>query len=234
MIEPGVYTGVFREVEVGKSPNTGTPCVATVWYIEEEDIERTVYTYINKNTMKTSFKKLDSIGFNGDFNDPAVEVEKVDLRCTHSEYDGKEREKWDFAAWGGVSVEKTDTKTIRELNAMWKKEVGSSPKPKAKAAQAPAKKAKSASEPEPEQEAEAEETSEEKDYSGMTPREIAWESFLEHKASEEAIEGLENGKSAKAAMEWAVILSDAIPDKEEEEFDDEDWENIKIYCETPF
>jgi len=232
MIEPGVYTGVFRDIEIGKSPNTGTPCVATIWYIEEEDIERTVYTYINKNTMKTSFKKLDSIGFNGDFNNPAVSVESVELRCVHSEYDGKEREKWDFAAWGGAAVEKTDNKTIRELNAMWKKEVGSSPKPKAKAKAAPApapKKEKPAPEPEPE----AEEP-EEQDRSGMTAREIAWESFLEHKASEEAIEGLENGKSAKATMEWAVILSEAIPAKEEEDFDDEDWENVKLYCEVPY
>jgi len=230
MIDIGVYTGVFRSIEVGKSPNTGTPCVATVWYIEEEDCERTVYTYINKNTQKISFQKLDSIGFNGDFDNPEVSIETVQLRCTHSEYNEQEREKWDFASWGGASVEEAEKKVIKDLNAQWKKEMGAPAKKKKKSD----KKSKPAPPPEPEETEEVEEEAEEEeDTSGQTPREIAWGSFLEHKASADAIEGLENGKSAKATMEWAALLSKAIPNKEEEDFTAEDWEAVRLYCSVP-
>jgi len=226
MIEPGTYTGLFRGIEVGKSPNTGTPCVATTWMIEEEDTERTVYTYINKNTMKTSFKKLDTIGFNGDFENPVVEIEQTQLRCIHSEYDGKEREKWDFASWGGAGVESADKKSIRDLNAQWKREMG-----------APDKKAKPKAKPKPEAappEPEPETEKDEPKKKGATARELAWESYLEHKATEDAIAGLEDGKSAKATLEWSTILAEAIPSKEEEDFGDEDWENVKLYCEVPY
>lgn len=229
MVEPGTYTGVFRSIEVGKSPNTGTPCVATVWHIEEEDCERTVYTYINKNTQKISFAKLDSIGFNGDFDNPDVSIETVQLRCIHSEYNEQMREKWDFASWGGASVQEADKKVIKDLNAQWKKEFGAPPKKKKSS-----KKDKPAPPPEPEpEEVEEEEEEEEADTSGMTPREIAWGAFLEHQASEDAIEGLENGKSAKATMEWAALISKAIPSKEEEDFTAEDWEGVRLYCSTP-
>jgi hypothetical protein len=254
LTEPGKYTGTFVAVEVGKSPNTGTPCVATTWHIEEEDIDRTVYTYINKNTKKTSFKKLEAMGFNGDFKAPAISVEQIELRCVHSQYvdketgEEKENEKWDLASWGGAAVEDADAKTIANLNAMWKKRdagdtAATAAKPKA-AKKGAAKKgaAKKATPPPPEAEPEPEAPEDEPEADdedetpsdGKTPRERAWESFLENKASEEAIEGLEDGKSSKAVMEWATVLTEAVPDKEEVDFDAEDWKGVKLFCEVPY
>lgn len=247
LTEPGKYTGTFVSIEVGKSPNTGTPCVATVWRIEELDIERTVYTYINKNTKKISFKKLEAMGFNGDFKAPAIDVEQIELRCVHSTYtddndEEQTNEKWDLASWGGAAVESADARTLSSLNQQWKKREkgadGDAAKPKAAAPKkkGAAKKGKTAPPPEPAPEPEPEDDASDDDSpsDGKTPRELAWASFLEHKASEEAIEDIENGKSATAAMEWSALIAEVIPDKDEGEFTASDWKEIKEHCEIPW
>ncbi len=235
MIEPGVYTGVFRKMEFGKSSKKGTPTMATTFYIEEAELERTVYTYITKNTMKTAFAKLDSIGFNRNFKEPDAVGESVQLRCAHEPYEGDNKERWEFASWGGANIDAPEQKTIRNFNAEWKKEMGTGKNKKKAAPPVVTEIPEPLEEEAPEEETPAIEEIDEPEEAdaGITAREIAWESFLENKASEAAVENIESGKSAKAAMEWEALLSKAIPDKEQEDFTAEDWENVKLYCEVP-
>lgn len=228
MIEPGEYTGTFVKVEFGKSENTGTPCMMTTWHIEEEDVDRTIYTYFTKNTMKHAMKKMESIGFNGDFENPEVSVEQTTLRCKEGiNQNGDAREEWEFASWGGgASLASADKKTIKELNAIYKKEIGgSAPKAKKKKA-APAPASKTAA-PAPEQE-------EEEVGDPESLRDDAWSAFVENKASEDAIAGLEEGKTTLAISEWSDFLSQAVPDKEEEDFTASDWSGVVKFMETPF
>lgn len=246
MIESGEYNATLVGVTFGKSKNTGTPCIASEWYIEEEETKRTVYTYLSKKAKKNSFKKLETMGFNGDFDNPEFSIEQTQLLCTISEYEddsgeSQENEKWDFASWGSPGVEDADRKTVKQLNAEWKKSHGSSApakkkgKPKSEeSAKPPKPKKDKKDEPEPEPEEVPEDENGEEDEDALTPYEQAWDAFIEHKASEKAIEGLENNKRQTALMEWSAILEDAIPDKDEEDFDDEDWEGVRKYCVTPF
>lgn len=245
MIDEGTYTAHLIGVTFGKSKNTGTPCLASEWHIEEEDANRTVYTYLSKLSKKNSYKKLKAVGFNGDFENPEFEVTTTELNCVHSEYedyngDTQENEKWDFASWGSPSVEEADRKTIKKMNAEWKKEVGGGT---ARAKKAPKKgtgkkaapaKPKPAEKPSEVPEPEEPEADSGDGEAADDPYTAAWNSFLQNKATEKALDGLENNKRQKALMEWAAILEDAVPDKEESEFDDEDWEAVRIYCETPF
>jgi len=252
MIEPGIYTGTLQGIEVGASGKKKTPCVAIEWYIEEEDTYRTSYWYLSKKAKKNTFKKLKFVGFNGDFDNPECSLESAELRCKHEPYedpetgDEEDREKWDLARWGGAGIDDADKKTVKDLNAQWKREMG-----------APAKKKKSMPPPPPEDEdddpepeepeaaAEEEETpapppakkkkkAAAKKDAGKTPRELAWDAFIEHKITEKALEMLEDGKSSKAVMEWTTLISEAVPDKEEEDFEASDWEAVQQYMETPF
>jgi len=239
MIDEGRYTAHLVSVTFGKSKGTGTPCIASEWAIEGEDINRTVYTYLSKKAKKNSYKKLKAMGFNGDYSSPDFAVQTTELICTHEYYtnaDGEteDRERWEFAIWGSPGIEDADAKTIKQLNAEWKKEVGESVGTTAAAAPSkkkPAKKKDAAVDeatgipepPEPEDE-DAE----------TDPYTLAWQAFLEKKASEKALNGLENGKRAQALKEWANLLERAVPDKDEEDFTDEDWEEVRKTAGVPF
>jgi hypothetical protein len=243
MAEGTVFTANLVSVTFGKSKKKKTPCIASRWHIEEEDIERTVYTYFTANNKKISFEKLEAVGFNGDFSDPQFSVETTKLRLIVSDYDDpetgetKESENWDFASWGGgVGLDDPDRKDIKQLNAEWKKNASAGDTAKKKA-----KKAKK-EEPQKEEIPESEETEgkddpdfakDGEDEEPMTPYEAAWDAFLEHKATEKARKGLERNKRQTAIMEWSKILAEAIPDKDETKFDDEDWENVRAYCALP-
>lgn len=239
MIEPGIYTGTLQSIEFGKSSN-GTPTIAIEWFIEAEDTYRTSYWYISLKAKKNTFKKLKFIGFNGDFQNPEATLESTDLRCKIEPYtnpdtgDEEDKERWDLARWGGAGVEAADKKTAKDLNAQWRKDVG-----------APAKKKKAAPDPEPDPEPEPEAEAEapaapppakknKPAADSKTPREQAWDAFIEHKITEKALKMLEDGKSSKAVMEWTLLIDEAVADKEEEDFEAADWEIVKQYIEVPF
>jgi len=256
MIDEGRYTAHLVSVTFGKSKGTGTPCIASEWAIEGEDTNRTVYTYLSKKAKKNSYKKLKAMGFNGDYADPDFTVTTTELLCTHEEYTNKEtdetedRERWEFANWGSPGIEDADAKTIKQLNAEWKRESGEKSSSAAAAAPSkpkPAKKkaaGKSKSEPEPEEvepeipEPEDEDIDEtepaESEGEDKDPYTLAWEAFVEKCATDKALNGLENGKRAVALKEWAALLERAVPDKDEEDFNNEDWEEVRSTAGVPF
>ena len=119
MIDPGTYEAQLTDWGTGSSVK-GTPYVWTKWSVEEES--RTVYSYLSSKAFDISFKKLNALGFNGDFTNPDFEKKHTELSCTHEEYDGKLKERWDFTDWGDSEYEQTnlDDQKKLSLNAMWK------------------------------------------------------------------------------------------------------------------
>ena len=204
MIEEGVYSGHLNEVQVGKSKN-GSDGVFTSWLIEGEDTTRTVYTYITANTEKYAIKKLQAIGFNFDFADPQCSMISTNLRCTHDEYNGEPKERWDFSYGGGIEVSPLDKSDVAKLNAKYKQYRSTSAPASARPAPpvpAPAKK--------------------------TVTREYVWDKFLDSKQCTDP----EN--ASMCAMEWSSLLSTVYPDVDESEFKSDHWAAVCLHMEVPF
>jgi hypothetical protein len=92
---------------------------------------RHVYIYLSDKSWETSQKKLESLGFNGDFCNPdfsdKIKNEGVELTCTHQQYEGEWRDKWELANWGGTEVKRASSDIVRQLQAKWKAKAGAKP-----------------------------------------------------------------------------------------------------------
>ena len=120
--ETGTFTGDLVEIGFSEA-DSGTPYVFTKWALET-GAERTVNTYLSDASWEMGIKKLESIGFNGDFKNPDCDVTQTDLICTHEYYEAKDKdvERWEFANWGGGQNHKeASSDLIRKMNAKWKK-----------------------------------------------------------------------------------------------------------------
>jgi len=204
LVEPGEYTGIIKNVVAGTSGEKETPCVAVEFLVEELDINRTVYIYMTEATAKYSVRKLEALGFNGDFENPECAAVAIKLRMRFEEYDGEERERWDLASWGGgAGLAEGGKKTVKAMNALWKKHDG----------QAQTK--------EKEKEVDKDDDREE-----PAPRERAWDSFLTYSASPAA----KNDRKL-ATEEWAAVMKEVHGDKEPASYTDADWVKIAEHCE---
>ena len=71
-------------------------------------------------------KKLLALGFNNNFDDPDFSDDSktngVRLKNKHEEYEGKMREKWELASFGGPA--KADESKIKKLQQRWNAKVG--------------------------------------------------------------------------------------------------------------
>ncbi|MCI0331936.1 MAG: hypothetical protein L0228_01765 [Planctomycetes bacterium] len=140
--EPGTYLGKVKSWSVVKA-KTGTPQLALTFQplgrfvphspeadlIECPDLERTIFRAITEKTARRLladlhllfeyphewFTPLDPESEGAfDFTDrefPAV--------LTYEEYDGKEREKWNFAAGSGLYGEPLTQAELRKLDLMY-------------------------------------------------------------------------------------------------------------------
>jgi hypothetical protein len=119
-------------------------------WVEVQQANRRVYLYTSDAAWPNTSKRLEVLGFNGDFNHPdfsdTVKAEGVSLACKIEEYQGKSREKWDINGSGGGEVKPLPADKARQLSARWKNEhpakmaVKSAPKaaPKSSGPTAPA------------------------------------------------------------------------------------------------
>ena len=106
-------------------------------YPVEPPVERRIYLYFTENAEKYSWAKLDALGFNGDFaapqfSDHAVQA-GVNLNCRHDTYNGKTKDKFDLADFGGGPAPASPD-IIRNMAARWKarsggKATATAPKP---------------------------------------------------------------------------------------------------------
>ena len=139
MPNPGTYygtkpRGVVAKTKEGKPQLAVTFDVAHVaengaWKPMGSAYERTVFMSFSDAAMPYTEDKLQKLGFNGDFDNPAFSVEGVSLECRHEQYNGRQTEKWDLSG-GTFTPEKADDETIRHLNRLWKaRQVGKAKAP---------------------------------------------------------------------------------------------------------
>lgn len=138
MLDQGTYLGSLVEAQSTQSQN-GTPQVRLVFAIsaiqQGNDFntitatERSVYIFLSDKAWPTSQKKLQSLEFNGDFGEGMNfgRTENIMLTCSHEEYQGKQRERWELTNWGTQerkNLPKPAGKVVQELNAKWKIKAG--------------------------------------------------------------------------------------------------------------
>ena len=146
MTEAGNYWGTLKggQTGVAQSGNPKVTLTFTVTHVaagqEWESIRDPFGCYVDialtDNAWPYSQKKLESLGFNGDFGDGMAFTETgAKLVCKHDNYEGRIREKWELDGGFGER-QQADANTVRKLNALWKAKNGT-PKPPAGKPKAP-------------------------------------------------------------------------------------------------
>ena len=137
-LEAGTYYGALVEAGLNQA-KTGTALMELVFEVRHvaangewvaiDPIKRTVRCHLSDSAWPYSEKKLATLGFNGDFANPAFSEKAktgVQLICEHETFEGKVREKWSLADWGGGAQERTapDANVILQLGAKWRASQG--------------------------------------------------------------------------------------------------------------
>lgn len=147
MFNPGPYRGVVLEITPSVSKVAQSPQVAIkvgiqwAWdgqaWVAVDEAERWIYLSMSGRAADYTMRKLDAIGFNGDFNNPKASDEAmkdgVDLECFHETYQGRVREKFEIPI-GDFEPTPLEATGIRELNELWRQRKGATAtvQPKAK------------------------------------------------------------------------------------------------------
>jgi len=134
----GNYYGIITEAGLDTS-NSGTPCMAVVFNVthrangeawaEMEHATRTVRCYLSDKALPFSKERLDSLGFNGDFDNPVFSEKGAPLVCKHDKHEGKVHEKWDLSGNGAGNYERKapSSEIIMQLQAKWNALGGGAP-----------------------------------------------------------------------------------------------------------
>lgn len=157
VFSPGQYRGVVREIvpsvtKTNKSPQVSIK-VEIQWRwnaqtqswdgVDAED--RWIFLSMSGGAVDYTMRKLDAIGFNGDFSNPMASNEAmnegIDLQCFHETYQGRTREKFEIPM-GDYEPTPLDAVAIRQLNEQWRQRNGGTaaaaqPKPRPKPAGPP-------------------------------------------------------------------------------------------------
>lgn len=146
-----IYTGRIAHVTVGESKEKKTPQIVFTVEVEPDGDTRTVFRYLTEKTIDHVIKDLNALGYDrGGFDEIDPDHPNafdfvgipVKLRVRYETYDGKEREKWDFAfGGGGIEVQKMDSKGVSRLNAVFGAKLRAGLAKKAQQQPAPAKPA---------------------------------------------------------------------------------------------
>ena len=150
----GLYLGNFNNMGLDTS-SKGTPCLDIVfdinhildetgddWAAIEEPFQRHVKVYLSDASWEMSKKRLTALQYNGDFDNPDITHEPVQLTCKHEEYQGKLTEKWDLAEFATRERQAPNADEIRKLKARWNSDQQASKKPAGKPATPRQQKAK--------------------------------------------------------------------------------------------
>jgi len=99
--------------------------------------DRHVRIYLSPAAWPMSQQKLDSLDFNGDFRNPEITTEWVELICKHEDYKGQTRERWELAEWGNQERLAPPDDELRKLSARYKTAQAANKKPPGKPAAPP-------------------------------------------------------------------------------------------------
>jgi len=131
------YYGKVRQGILGTANNEKkTPYIALTitltheaengQWVDIQPVDRTVYWHLSDAAWPHTVKRLETIGFTGDFNTIAFAGDAVDAgtewNCQHEEFQGKTRERWDLANWGDGGKEHISPAgdDVRKFNARWR------------------------------------------------------------------------------------------------------------------
>ena len=130
MIPEGTYIGTITSAVLGVSKKNNPELVLQIAVQSEPPARRTIRWYFTEACEKYTQDKLKALGFNGDFDQPmfndAAAVTGVEWNCTHEDYQGEMKERWELASWGGAAAEKAPADVIRKMTALWKSKNGAS------------------------------------------------------------------------------------------------------------
>lgn len=101
------------------SSSNGNPFLQIAFNFEDGDgSTKYINLYLTDNAIPYSKKKLDILGFNGDFENPQFTVGYFEVQVTQEQYEGNMVEKYDVAL--PPRNNKMDIGSIKRLNARWK------------------------------------------------------------------------------------------------------------------
>jgi hypothetical protein len=140
---PGSYWGRLLRCMVAEIGANKTPAVVMTFDVvniahngEWADLpnpeQRDVKMFLTENAWPHTTKKLQSFGFNGNFENPDFSdtfKAGAELVCVHEQRNGKTYEQWDFPHSGGQEYQKADTNTLRLLQARLRTESAAAPRP---------------------------------------------------------------------------------------------------------
>jgi len=93
------------------------------WHKFDAAFKRRTYWPLTDRAQEYTETKLKACGFNGDFGSPAfsteVDEKGVNLKCTHTDYRGNARERWELASWGS-SDEQAPADQLQRLTASYR------------------------------------------------------------------------------------------------------------------
>jgi len=134
LLPEGQYAGICQQSYMNESREKKTPCLEMLFrlsYAEQngEAVELTavgleaqdvlLQIWLSDQAWDMAVEKLNKLGFNGDFHQPRITTEPVWLRCTHEEYKGRVRMKWELAEFGGHVVKTPEKDILRTLSSRW-------------------------------------------------------------------------------------------------------------------
>lgn len=129
MIPTGTYVADIIDAVTTVTKNN-TPCIEIHISVNEPTpkreidhalpVMRTLYIYLSEAAKQTSREKLQSLGFNGNFDAPEFTASELLVKCIHetNPATGMPREKWELGSWKSPSQRAGDA-IVRSLNSWW-------------------------------------------------------------------------------------------------------------------
>lgn len=241
MFEKGNYWGKLKEggAITGESSTKKTPQVEIAfivthsasngaWVPLDKPEERTLFLSLSDNAWQYTEKKLDALGFNGDFGNPVFKPEVysdgVEFLCDIEVYDGKSKERWELAKWSG-SREATPAgaDVVRRLNAMWKSSRNATGRPAGGPSAPPAPKAALSVPPVPPPAPAAKQSATATAELVATTKEEAWKYVVDA-----------CGTKMNPTEQWTKAWADVVKDRHEDELTEADWSQLAEVASLPF
>ena len=207
--EPGSYTGSSTQAVLSQT-NSGAEQFVIEVALDVGGSAR-IYLFMSEKAYRYTIDKLRRLGFNGDYANPEfAHANGVDLTMRVENYEGKEREKWDFAS---ALPQPAPMDVVRQFNARWKNENRPATKPTAAPASAPPASAPPARPQSAPAKASPVKSTKDKDYAwaqiGLTGVKPSAEKFYE------SIEAVEKKSGRLEAdfndSDWEQVVESYIP-----------------------
>ena len=138
MLSEGTYTGSIKNAGMDVA-STGMPCMDIMFEITHmaqngewvgiDPQDRHLYLYCSDAAWQYTERKLNDLGFNGDFKNPKLTNEGVILECKHEIFKSQTREKWELPGGGNRERQAPADDILRRLSTRYKAATDNNKKP---------------------------------------------------------------------------------------------------------